>query len=595
MVRFSGKTVGKGQSLICADAESADRKAESLFARFPAGGMFLLGPLFGLIFVCLMPLASIVVTLLLLSRSAQAAQSFVSEEAALCLGCHGTPGMVKTFKNGDRVQLHVDEKHFSGTVHGFVSCTGCHADVSMDNHPSAVYESRQQFLSAIARACRNCHADEQLQAKPIHARALTRANAPPCSECHGFHSILKISQFKKKSDNISYCLTCHKQHFSTSVNGENLSLTVNPAVLKKSVHGGHVCSDCHTQYSQKEHPVIEFAGRRDLSVSVSEACSRCHRDKMLQFKGSIHYRMLEEGNRKAPVCTDCHGAHDVGPKALMATVQGTPCKRCHKEIFDAYKDSVHGAAKLHGKEVAPICASCHFAHEVKPAMVSKLSKESCMGCHKNLESAHAKWLPNTAIHLEAVACTACHVPGADRKVYLHLTKEDSPEPARFRGIVSFLEKTFGRPASGSEKALEDADLSSLLNKAGEEHSGVHMRGTIGLEDGRQVHRLAPKGMAVKSCETCHSAKSEFFKKVAMAIVTSDNRELLYMVNPKALTSAMSILPLHQFYALGGTRVGLLDILGILMIAGGASFPALHGTARFLTKRIRERRKKGEGR
>jgi len=52
-----------------------------------------------------------------------------------CLGCHATPGMSTTFRDKSTLSVHVSESHFQNTVHGFLACTGCHSDVSLDTHP----------------------------------------------------------------------------------------------------------------------------------------------------------------------------------------------------------------------------------------------------------------------------------------------------------------------------------------------------------------------------------------------------------------------------------------------------------------------------
>ena len=43
-------------------------------------------------------------------------------------------------------------------------------------------------------------------------------------------------------------------------------------------------------------------------------------------------------------------------------------------------------------------------------------------------------------------------------------------------------------------------------------------------------------------------------------------------------------------ALGGTRIKILDIIGILMVVGGMSVPIVHITLRILTSPIREARR-----
>jgi hypothetical protein len=73
----------------------------------------------------------------------------------------------------------------------------------------------------------------------------------------------------------------------------------------------------------------------------------------------------------------------------------------------------------------------------------------------------------------------------------------------------------------------------------------------------------------------------------MAIISPDGHEEHYAVNRAVLGSVITLLPINQFYAIGSTRLRLLDILGVLMVFGGLSVPIVHLTLRFLTIPVRE--------
>jgi hypothetical protein len=120
-------------------------------------------------------------------------------------------------------------------------------------------------------------------------------------------------------------------------------------------------------------------------------------------------------------------------------------------------------------------------------------------------------------------------------------------------------------------------------------SDVHLSGTVNVNDRRHAHHLAPKTQAVRQCEWCHSANAAFFQSVTMAVAQPDGRETLYEVNADALGSVYAMLPLNQFYVLGGTRVRAMDYLGAAMVLGGLMVPIAHGTLRILTARLRKER------
>jgi hypothetical protein len=108
--------------------------------------------------------------------------------------------------------------------------------------------------------------------------------------------------------------------------------------------------------------------------------------------------------------------------------------------------------------------------------------------------------------------------------------------------------------------------------------------------GAGAHKLALKQNAVKECEQCHNADSKFFRNVSVAIVRADGTEMLFDARQEVLGSLFSTLPAGQFYVLGGTRLRLLDYVGILMVVGGATFPIAHLALRALTAPIRRNRK-----
>jgi drug/metabolite transporter superfamily protein YnfA len=132
-----------------------------------------------------------------------------------------------------------------------------------------------------------------------------------------------------------------------------------------------------------------------------------------------------------------------------------------------------------------------------------------------------------------------------------------------------------------------------LNKREEK---VKMSGTVGLSDSHNAHYLVPKGSAVRQCEWCHTADSEFFTTISLAVKGNDGKEMLYRVDSAALGSLFVMLPLNQFYAIGSMRQQVFDIMGAIMIMGGLAVPVLHGTIRMLTARARRaRQSSGPGR
>lgn len=573
----------------------SEEKAEKISGKGTLG-LVIFGPILGMLYVCLLPLIALMTLLLALPELASAKKTDILENSSMCMGCHSSPDFTKTFKSKEKMSVLVNEKDFKSTVHRFLSCTDCHQSISLDNHPGSAdaYGSKNAFVLAVASACRNCHSEAQLKAKPNHGFIANKTNAPPCTVCHGAHTVKRISEWKPTlSSNNQYCLTCHSQKLSKQQkNGETLSLSIDPTLLAASVHNKHNCSDCHVEFSMTSHPVKQFDSNRTHSIAVSSACKKCHADKHKAVSESIHAKMISEGNLKAPVCTDCHGFHTVGPKATYETMSGVPCRKCHEDIFKIYSKSVHGMARTKGTHNAPLCSSCHFAHEVKVTSMTEKIKGACLGCHKDAEAKHTKWLPNASLHLSAISCAACHSPGSGKGIYLRLYDQETGKPFTEEQMLKILGTTYEGLSNKIDPhgdGIESAELWSLVSKMNEKgtNAKVTFMGRMDVSTGSEAHQLSFKKNAVKECENCHSQESDFFKNVTVAVVKADGRITRHKAKPEVLGSMFSLLSLKQFYVLGSTRLKGLDWLGILMVFGGMSFPLAHITLRVLTSPIRE--------
>ena len=112
----------------------------------------------------------LILLILFLPTVIPAAPAALSDEAQTCLTCHASPG-TKTFGDKTTVSVQVDGTKFAASVHGSLGCTSCHSDVKLDNHPSAQYATKREFVLHVAKACRICHDESQLKASPLHQRA----------------------------------------------------------------------------------------------------------------------------------------------------------------------------------------------------------------------------------------------------------------------------------------------------------------------------------------------------------------------------------------------------------------------------------------
>ena len=186
----------------------------------------------------------------------------------------------------------------------------------------------------------------------------------------------------------SWCLSCHaSENLQTTLpDGEVLDLSVDPAVLESSVHGTFdlPCVLCHTGIQGVPHDPLTAADRRDFTLQANAVCANCHETEATQAADNQHAAARAAGNRAAAVCTDCHGAHDATRPMPHSPGVAQTCATCHSEIYDLYRESVHGEALLSGNRDVPTCTDCHGVHDLQgptqPAF-RLFSPEICARCH----------------------------------------------------------------------------------------------------------------------------------------------------------------------------------------------------------------------
>lgn len=227
------------------------------------------------------------------------------------------------------------------------------------------------------------------------------------------------------------CLECHGQDDLTKTNaaGVSLSLFINEALLKSSVHRTNLCISCHRDLEFRwEHP-------EDNHTVQKVDCSTCHTNQGTQYAGSIHGFNHQKGGFAAS-CVDCHGKHEMVPvKSMESPVfklnLPQTCARCHNdpkvtekyrinlpEAASQYLDSIHGEGLLKmGLIVAPSCNDCHGVHDIIPSTFTNSPifkaniSRTCGKCHVKIEDTYNQSV-HGQLHLKGdprgPVCTDCH-------------------------------------------------------------------------------------------------------------------------------------------------------------------------------------------
>lgn len=163
------------------------------------------------------------------------------------------------------------------------------------------------------------------------------------------------------------CLECHQtpDMILPLSNGEQLYLTVNPDQYAFSIHGreGYACVQCHTDITGFPHPEVDFETAREFSIQMAESCANCHPQENEIYLEGDHAKTLQEGEENSAVCSDCHGSHQITEFGNTRYQVAKMCQQCHSEIYDVYRDSVHGAALIEEYDsFVPTCVDCHSNH-----------------------------------------------------------------------------------------------------------------------------------------------------------------------------------------------------------------------------------------
>lgn len=404
-----------------------------------------------------------------------------------CLACHSDPSMTME-KDGKERSIHVDEAVLTKSPHAKLACIACHAGFDPENIPhkdpitpvncktchtdaSRKHSFHPQMIRASGKngsadiSCKTCHGTHDVVSpKVVGSKFHSATINQTCGSCHTSVSGTFVHSAHAKAaeggvTGAPTCLTCHKNDITKNLRGQTpqqrkvaqekmclschlddprIRANTSPsagfiAAYEHSVHGAALlkgngdaanCVDCHGSHDVNKGTEPSARIHRQ---NIPETCGTCHTDIAHDFSASIHGQAAARGAKDAPVCTDCHGEHNIlspsNPKSPVAplNVSGQVCSPCHSSVtltekygidadrFQTFSDSYHGLAIRAGSVAAANCASCHGAHTILP------SSNPASSVHKdNL----------------AATCGGCH-PGANERFAIgkvHVTSDREEEP-----------------------------------------------------------------------------------------------------------------------------------------------------------------------
>jgi predicted CXXCH cytochrome family protein len=362
-----------------------------------------------------------------------------------CIGCHENLVQKtvhdKIIKCGDCHSDILTEEHSKGSAKK-VDCKKCHAalDAQMKND---VHRKLMHLSADKAPDCKSCHGTHKI----VSPAPVVNKEKVYCGKCHKSGiMVVPYHTVSKQSDNCSQCHSKknHKEELSKSVH-KNLSCSNCHSYVINNI-GNHqkapkdgVLADCYlchsaiaTEHKESIHGLSLTEGINEAAqcwschgshdiypvkdknskvypTNLTATCSKCHDDPKFikkyassinqpgkMYNTSVHGKLVKAGSKDAPTCVTCHGKHNIknrvqdGSKISSINLVNT-CEKCHKQITEDYKKSIHWIAVKKGIRSAPSCNDCHSEHGIqaintlnKRDEIKKIQDNTCLQCHQNL-------------------------------------------------------------------------------------------------------------------------------------------------------------------------------------------------------------------
>jgi len=297
-----------------------------------------------------------------------------------CLLCHEDNTLAKTNAQGRTVSLFVDAGLLSNSVHRAAFCVNCHPDIS-DKHPDdevpakpavcvGCHEAREDHEVAVREYAASIHGSSHTQGAPA---------AATCGDCHGHHNILPVQHPSSPVYKLNLTTTCAQCHTNTVI-AERYRIRY-PQVASQyldSIHGRKLsqglivapsCNDCHGIHDIKRGTIPSSPIAPE---NIAKTCGKCHLGVEQIYEQSVHGQLMAKGHTDAPVCTTCHSAHEIElpSSGHFKATSDQKCGKCHQDRLTHYHDTYHGKSMALGKpNIAPdvaACYDCHGHHDVLP-------------------------------------------------------------------------------------------------------------------------------------------------------------------------------------------------------------------------------------
>lgn len=289
-----------------------------------------------------------------------------AQDNEICIECHDDPSLTE-MRRGIEVSLYVNEEQLDGSPHEGFSCVDCHEDLyGVEDFPHA--------KNLDLPFCGNCHEGAQEEFidhffQPLRDKGYT--SIPTCTDCHGTHRVSWKGQPRQ------VCGLCHSDKLDDFLHSAHWGLPNEKDNLS--------CVSCHSPHDKDER---SHYSETEWKIRITEECRGCHAEQVQNYDNSGHYKKVVAGNKKAPICIDCHATHRVlsprDPNSIVSVAKlDVVCMNCHA----GYDASIHRPQDEDDPRLET-CVVCHTGHQtemtgdaVTTIFDIKLD-EVCLRCHR---------------------------------------------------------------------------------------------------------------------------------------------------------------------------------------------------------------------
>ncbi len=252
-----------------------------------------------------------------------------NRDVPACDDCHGKHDILEA----------QDPKARTFRLHIVELCLECHEDRVIEEK----YDLPDQKVMAAYR-------------ESVHGMASKRSGllgSAVCSDCHGNHMILPGDQPRSATHRQhipSLCGKCHSgilEKYERSVHGKG---------MRAGIAESPVCTDCHGEHTITK---ITDPTSSVYVQNIPRTCSGCHdkeaissryalpKKRFSTYMDSFHGIALEYGMTKAANCASCHAFHDILPASDPASPVNKAnlpetCGKCHPNAGENFaKGLIH--------------------------------------------------------------------------------------------------------------------------------------------------------------------------------------------------------------------------------------------------------------